>query len=177
MRRLAGQKDAKFRKASVKSQAALAIAEAERHEQAENFEEAVENLEAAMQQLSDGKLEASPEYARCLELSAKIADAEGRNQDSLRFLSESLQLEQALGRLDSTEIASRSKQLVQAHVKDGNLAAASGMLENTLLLCEKKFGPDHAEVADLLADLAAVQQAGNLSPGGARKPGAGFADP
>jgi tetratricopeptide (TPR) repeat protein len=123
------------------------------------IQQAQETTTSLLLQLSEAKLQVSSDYARCLELSAKIAEADGRHSDSLRLLGESIELEQELGNQNPEAIALRSKELIRAYVKDGNLQAASAIVEKALAVCEKELGPDDPETADLLSELAAIRQA------------------
>ncbi|HUS06421.1 MAG TPA: tetratricopeptide repeat protein [Bryobacteraceae bacterium] len=138
---------------------AAALALAQELLRLRKLEQARQTIEGAMLQLSAAKMRASTAYAQCLDMAAKIAEAEGRHIDSVTLLGEALEFEESLTRQNLDTIAARTRRLVTAHKNCGDPAAAVPILKKALAMSEAALGSNHMATADLHSELAAVWQA------------------
>ena len=120
--------------------------------------EARQTVGAMMVTLRNNKSEVSPEYARCLDLLAKMHQQSGNPADAQRLYGEALQIERALLKPDAKNIAIRTQRRAAAHLDGGDVAGADKLFRESIALHEGAYGPDHSETGSRLDELGALLQ-------------------
>jgi tetratricopeptide (TPR) repeat protein len=147
------------RKTPLKAKLPVLLHLAESRQKQGKFLEARQTIGAIMVTLRQSQAQVSPEYARCLDLLAKIHQQTGNLPDARRLFAEAIQMEQALKTPDLKNIALRSQRLAAACKDAGDLAGAADLYKQSIALHETAYGPDHSETGNRLADLGILVQA------------------